>query len=71
MPAILVYFFFYLVQIFTLIADVKYLIVGIERRIAFKDRADYEGRDTVGTKKMLIVLVSSSKPSLASAGILI
>ncbi|KAI6179821.1 hypothetical protein M3Y98_00652200 [Aphelenchoides besseyi] len=56
--AAFVYLLFYLVQVFTLIMDAKYLLVGLERYVAFRDRADYERRDTKQTVRLLICFIA-------------
>lgn len=56
--AILVYGLHYISMILLMVVDSKFLMIGIERWIAFKFRADYESKDGSGSQMILKYYVS-------------
>lgn len=46
------------------LADIKYLLIGIERNIAMRNRHTYEGRDGSDAKRLLIKAVSFGRSTI-------
>lgn len=57
LTAFFVYGIHWLSTVLLTIIVTKYLMIGIERLIAFKLRADYENKDAKGATKLLIYYV--------------